>query len=71
MSSPTISFNLSQQQIDSIALEGASLAHLLGLPIEDHLVQRVKNHVLAFSQTLDAVKLPILLCDDGRSAWAD
>ncbi len=71
MSSHTISFNLSQQQIDSIALEGTSLAHLLGLPIEDHLVQRVKNHVLAFSKTLDTVRLPILLCDDGRSAWAE
>ncbi len=71
MSSPTISLNLSQQQIDTIALEGACLAHLLGLPIEDHLVQRVKNHALAFSKTLDTVRLPILLCDDGRSAWAD
>ena len=70
MSSPAISFNLSQQQIDGIALEGASLAHLLGLPIEDRLVQRVKSQVTAFSETLDIKRLPILRCDDARCGWA-
>ncbi len=71
MSFPATSFNLSQQQIDGIALEGASLAHLLGLPIEDHLIQRVKNQVTTISKTLDIKRLPILLCDDGRTGWAE
>ncbi|MAU00639.1 MAG: hypothetical protein CL608_26135 [Anaerolineaceae bacterium] len=70
MTSPAISFNLSQQQIDSIALEGTNLAHMFGLPIEEYLVQRVKNHVTALSETLDIKKLPILLCD-GKCAWAE
>lgn len=71
MSSPATSFNLSQQQINNIALEGISLAQLLGLPIEDHLFQKVKNQATAFSKMLDVKKLPILLCDDGRASWAE
>lgn len=69
--SHAISFNLSQQQIDGIALEGVSLASILGLPIEDHLGQRVKNHIVAFAKTLDTERLPILLCDGGKCAWTE
>ena len=68
MSTHSISFNLSQQQnegiaLDAIAMEGVALVHALGLPVEEHLVQRMKNQVTALTETLDTKKLPILQCD--------
>ena len=70
MSSLAISLNLSQKEIDDVALEGVSLASVLGLPIEEYLVKQVKSRVNTLAEAFDIKKLPILLCDDGRCSWA-